>query len=83
MGNNRAALRYAKAILSLSEDQKVADETYSNMQLISATIEGSEELQTVLSSSIVKSDVKKKALLAIFGSQINTISQNLKKFLGT
>ncbi len=77
MSNNRAALRYAKAVLSLSEDEKVADETYSNMQLIASTINGSDELQTVLSSSIIKSDVKKKALLAIFENQINPISKNL------
>ncbi|AOW21049.1 ATP synthase F1 subunit delta [Urechidicola croceus] len=77
MSNNRAALRYAKAILSLSEDQKVADETYNNMQLISETISDSDELQSMLGSSLVKSDVKKNALLAIFDKKINTVSQGL------
>ncbi|OIQ36505.1 MAG: ATP synthase F1 subunit delta [Bacteroidetes bacterium MedPE-SWsnd-G1] len=83
MSNNRAALRYAKAVLSLSQEQNSAEETYSNMQLISSTIKGSEELQTVLSSSIIKSDVKKSALLAIFENQINDLSKNLIDLLIT
>ena len=77
MGNNRAALRYAKAILSFSQEQKNAKETYSSMQLISATINESVELQNVLGSSIIKSDVKKSALLAIFENKINTVSKDL------
>ncbi|MDC9721251.1 MAG: ATP synthase F1 subunit delta [Urechidicola sp.] len=77
MSNNRAALRYAKALFSLSEEQKSADETYTNMQLISTTIESSDELQLVLESTIIKSDVKKNALLAIFENNINAISTKL------
>jgi F-type H+-transporting ATPase subunit delta len=77
MSNNRAAIRYAKAILSLSEEQKSSEATYNDMQLIATTISESEELQLVLASSIVKSDDKKKALIAIFGSQINEISTKL------
>ena len=77
MGNNRAALRYAKAVLSLSEDKKCTEETYTSMQLIANTITDSEDLKSVLGSSIINSDAKKKALLAIFGSQINAISIKL------
>ena len=77
MSNNRAAIRYAKAVLSLTEDQKNSEETYSNMQLIATTISENEELQLVLNSSIVNSDDKKKALLAIFGNHINAISKKL------
>lgn len=77
MSNNRAAIRYAKAVLSLSEEQKSSVATYSDMQLIATTISESEELQLVLNSSIVKSDDKKKALIAIFGSQVNEISTKL------
>jgi F-type H+-transporting ATPase subunit delta len=47
------------------------------MQLIATTISDSEELQLVLNSPVVKSDDKKKALIAIFGSQINEISTKL------
>ena len=77
MSNNRAALRYAKALLSLSNDKNFADKTYSDMQLIAATIEGSNELQMVLESTIIKSEVKKNALLAIFENNISAISIKL------
>ena len=77
MSNNRAALRYAKALLSLSNDKNFADKTYSDMQLIAATIEDSNELQMVLESTIIKSEVKKNALLAIFENNISAISIKL------
>ncbi len=77
MSNNRAALRYAKALLSLSTDKNNADETYADMQLIAVTIEGSEELQLVLESALIKSGVKKNALLAIFENNISAISIKL------
>ncbi|PCI06563.1 MAG: ATP synthase F1 subunit delta [Flavobacteriaceae bacterium] len=77
MSNNRAALRYAKAVLSLSEDQKISEETYANMQLIAGTIADSDELQMVLESTLIKSEVKKNALLAIFKDKINAISTKL------
>ncbi|PHR73168.1 MAG: ATP synthase F1 subunit delta [Lutibacter sp.] len=83
MSNNRAAIRYAKAILELSQEQNSSDETYSNMQLIEATITESDELQTVLNSSIIKSDVKKSALLAIFDGKLNATSKGLINILVT
>ena len=77
MSNNRVAVRYAKAILELSQGQNSAEETYTDMQLIVATMVDSEELQTVLNSTVVKSEIKKSALLAIFDGKINEISKGL------
>ncbi len=81
MSNNRVAVRYAKAILELSQEQNIADNTYTDMQLITATMVESEELQTVLNSTVVKSDIKKGALLAIFDGKINEISKGLISIL--
>ena len=53
MSNNRAAIRYAKAILDFSKEQNSTDETYTNMQLVEATISESVELQTVLNLSLI------------------------------
>lgn len=77
MSNNRAALRYAKAILDLAKEQKITDETYGNMQIVSETMTENTELQTVLGSSIVKSEIKKSALLAIFDGKLNAVSKGL------
>lgn len=39
--NTKAAIRYAKAVLSLAIDKKIADEVNENMQLIANTIDNS------------------------------------------
>ena len=73
----RAAIRYAKAVLSLGIDQNKADEVNENMQLIASTINDSKELQVVLNSPVVKLETKEKTLLAIFGESINNLSKGL------
>ncbi len=73
----RAAIRYAKAILSLALDKNNADEVNENMQLIANTFGDSKDLQIVLSSPVIKLEVKEKTLLAIFGSSINNLSKGL------
>jgi len=73
----RAAIRYAKAVLSLAIDQNKADEVNENMQLIASTLEEAKDLQAVLDSPVIKLDAKEKTLLAIFGDSINNISKGL------
>ncbi len=76
MRESRAAIRYAKAVLSLSTDLKQADKVNEDMLLIYSTIDGSKELQSLLKSPVLKSKVKKSALLAVF-SNITKTSQSL------
>ncbi|MDY7394498.1 ATP synthase F1 subunit delta [Aureibaculum sp. 2210JD6-5] len=66
MKHSRAAIRYAKAVLSLSLDLKNADKINDDMQSIATTIEGSKELQVMLSSPVIKTKAKKAALLSVF-----------------
>ncbi len=73
----RAAIRYAKAILSLALDKNNADTVNEDMQLIANTFGDSKDLQIVLSSPVIKLEVKEKTLLAIFGSSINNLSKGL------
>ncbi|MCL4141388.1 UNVERIFIED_CONTAM: hypothetical protein GTU68_020517 [Idotea baltica] len=76
MKHSRAAIRYAKAVLSLSKDLKNADKVNDNMKTISTTISGSKELEIMLSSPVLKTSVKKSALLAVF-SNLDKTSINL------
>jgi len=80
MAGTRAAIRYAKAVLSLASDQNTAKVVNNDMKLIAATIEESVELSEVLKSAVVKSDVKKAALIQIFPN-INAISSGLFNIL--
>lgn len=66
MSDSRAALRYAKAILDLAVENKVADVLEKDMQNIVSTISGSIELREMLASPITKGSAKREALLTIF-----------------
>ncbi|SDR84349.1 ATP synthase F1 subcomplex delta subunit [Gillisia sp. Hel1_33_143] len=66
MKGTRAAQRYAKAILDLAKDQNVAEVVNSDMESISKTIIGSNDLHDVLTSPVLKSNLKKNVLKEIF-----------------
>ncbi|GMN10095.1 ATP synthase F1 subunit delta [Croceitalea sp. MTPC9] len=66
MNEARAAIRYAKATLDFAVEQKAADKVEKDMRTIASVISENTELQNVLSSPVVKNDVKKKSLNAIF-----------------
>jgi len=76
MAGARAAIRYAKAVLSLASDQNTVDAVYSDMKLIANTIVGSEQLNEMLQSPVINSAIKKAALLEVFNN-INVLSVNL------
>ena len=83
MAGARAAIRYAKAILSLATDQNTADVVSTDMKLIANTIAENKDLSQALQSPVVTSTVKKSILLEVFKksnkttlSLINTLVAN-------
>ena len=76
----RAAVRYAKAILEFAQDQKLTDQVNNDMKLITKTLSENVDLQTMLKSPIIKSEVKKSSLIKIF-SGITPASTSLIKML--
>lgn len=76
----RAAVRYAKAALSLASDQKAAEAVNKDMMAIAKVISENEELDQVLKSSVIKTEVKSAALSQIF-PKINKISAELFNIL--
>jgi len=83
MSNSRASIRYAKATLDYAVEKKTADKIDADMRKVAATISENTELQQLLSSPVVKNEVKKNSLAAIFkGSHeitmglINTLADN-------
>nr|WP_293303627.1 ATP synthase F1 subunit delta [Allomuricauda sp.] len=76
MNQNRAAIRYAKATLDYAVEKNAADAVEKDMRDIAATISENGELQSVLESPIVKSELKKSALLEIF-KDANEITKGL------
>ncbi|MCP4051466.1 MAG: ATP synthase F1 subunit delta [Mesoflavibacter sp.] len=66
MAGERAAIRYAKAVLSLATDNNTADAVNTDMELIKNTVAESKDLKDMLYSPVIRSSVKKAALLEIF-----------------
>ena len=81
MSGSRAAIRYAKAILSFALEQQKEVEVNNDMLLIAATINESTDLQLLLTSPVVKTDLKKSALKAVFATKISSLSEGLINLL--
>jgi len=81
MSGSRAAVRYAKAVLSFSLEQNKEVEVNNDMLLIVKTIDENRDLQLLLNSPILKSEIKKSALKEIFSNKISRISIDLINLL--
>ena len=66
MSDSRAAIRYAKAILDLSVENKAEEAVEKDMRSVVATISDSQELREMLASPVIQANSKKQALNAIF-----------------
>lgn len=76
MAGARAALRYAKAVLSLATDQKAVEAVNNDMKLIAKTIADNKDLRVMLQNPVVRSSVKKTVLNEVF-KNTSTITGNL------
>tara|TARA_R110002049_G_scaffold307520_2_gene508244 strand:- start:516 stop:1052 length:537 start_codon:yes stop_codon:yes gene_type:complete len=72
MAGARAAIRYAKAALSLASDQKATDVVNDDMKLIASTIADNKDLNDALQSPVIPSSVKKSILLDVFKTSDKT-----------
>ena len=79
MAGTRAAIRYAKAVLSLASDNKQAAVVQADMALISQTIANNASFEAVLKSPVVKLSEKADVLKAIFSS----VSEESKSLFNT
>ncbi|SFN46221.1 ATP synthase F1 subcomplex delta subunit [Bizionia echini] len=80
MAETRAAIRYAKAALSLATDKQVAEAINSDMVLIYTTIQDNPELDEAIKNAVVKSEDKKAILSKVFPN-VNAMVQELFKVL--
>jgi F-type H+-transporting ATPase subunit delta len=82
MAGTRAAIRYAKAVLSLATDNKAAATVQADMALIGQAIENNASLADVLKSPVVKLSEKADVLNALFPS-VSSESKSLFTILVT
>ncbi len=82
MAGGRVAIRYAKAVLSLANDQNIAETINNDMKLISNTITENKDLSNMLLSPVISASIKKASLLEIFKGT-NALTSNLIETLIT
>ena len=82
MAGARAAIRYAKAVLSLATDQKATDSVNKDMKQIVKTIAESDDLREMLQNPLVRSSVKESVLNQVF-KNTNSITGSLVNILIT
>lgn len=66
MEGTRAAKRYAKAVLNLAKDQNTVEAVNNDMMLITNTVTNSKDLSDMLQNPVLRSEIKKSALLEVF-----------------
>ena len=76
MAGARAAIRYAKAVLSVASNQNTAEIVNNDMALIANTIAENKDLSETLQSPVIPSSVKKSILLEVFNAS-NVVTLNL------
>ena len=72
MAGARAAIRYAKAVLSLASDRKTAEIVNTDMKLIVNTLSQSKDLSDALQSPVISASAKKAVLSEVFKSADKT-----------
>lgn len=80
MAGTRAAIRYATAILDLSDSKGVTEIVNNDMKSIASTIKGNEELNTFIQNPTIKVEVKERALLEVFAN-VDNVTKGLLHLL--
>ncbi|HZW62658.1 MAG TPA: ATP synthase F1 subunit delta [Flavobacteriaceae bacterium] len=80
MSESRAAIRYAKALLALANEQQQAEAIQKDMKFIVNTIAEHNELAMVLKNAVVKGEEKKEILHKVF-TTIQPLSKSLFNLL--
>ncbi len=70
---SRAAIRYAKAVLDLSSQNGTSKEAFNEMKDVLKTLEGSNELQMMLKSPLIKQEDKRAVLKEVFSNYSETL----------
>jgi F-type H+-transporting ATPase subunit delta len=74
MKSKKAASRYANSLLQHSLEKSQLEAVKADMVVISSTCASSQDLSMMLESAIIKTDVKNRALRAIFEKSISKLS---------
>ncbi|WP_158797250.1 ATP synthase F1 subunit delta [Pedobacter sp. L105] len=75
MSENKAASRYAKALIDLATEQNSLAEIKNDMVLIENVINQNSELETILQNPVIPLDKKSAILDGIFGKSVHSVTR--------
>ena len=78
MAGTRAAIRYAKAILDIAQENNNAANVNADMLAVTAAVKENKELKDFLSNPVIKGEVKLAATLEVFASSQNETKRLLQ-----
>lgn len=74
MKETRVAIRYAKALFELCQEQGIVDAVSSDMKMLAGTIKVSNEFKRFLGSPIISDRKKKSILTNIFSGKVHKLT---------
>ncbi|MDQ6756336.1 MAG: ATP synthase F1 subunit delta [Bacteroidota bacterium] len=83
MQNPRLAIRYAKSLLDLAQEQNKLEFVYDDMQLLDNICKTNREFANILKSPIIKEDKKNQIIESVTAGKINVLTASFIKLLGT
>lgn len=82
MQNPRLAIRYAKSLLDLAQEQNKLEEVFNDMKMLDNICKTSSEFVNVLKSPIIKEDKKNQIIESVTAGRINVLTASFIKLLG-
>ena len=83
MQNPRLAIRYAKSLLDLAQEQGKLEEVFNDIKLLDNICKNSREFTNVLKSPIIKEDKKNKIIESVTEGKISLLTSSFIKLLGS
>jgi F-type H+-transporting ATPase subunit delta len=74
MAEGKVAKRYAKSLLGLATELNQQDVAFADMNLLASTIADNDDLGILLSSPVVRPDLKQSIMGKIFGSHFSELT---------
>ena len=74
MANIRAASRYAKSLLELSEEKGVLEEVYADMRLFTEVCKQNHDFVLMLKNPVIKHDKKRAILRGVFEGHVHKLT---------
>lgn len=72
MRSIKLAIRYARALFELAEEQNIRDEVFRDMQLFARVCEENRNFEVMLQSPVIRFDKKNLVIREIFGKHVHS-----------